>query len=140
MTTNFFAMNLNDPISTIMTADVVTIAPEQKLLDLKHIYENKRFHHHVPVVQDGSLVGIVSLIDFMRVISGASLDDDEAVYHNTTVNEIMTTNPVTIAIDDTVNDAAKVLSKGDIRSVLVLENMSLRGIVTTADIIRGFLK
>jgi CBS domain-containing protein len=133
-------MNLNDPISTIMTADVVTIAPEQKLLDLKHIYENKRFHHHVPVVQDGSLVGIVSLIDFMRVISGASLDDDEAVYHNTTVNEIMTTNPVTIAIDDTVNDAAKVLSKGDIRSVLVLENMSLRGIVTTADIIRGFLK
>jgi len=140
LTTNFFAMNLNDPISTIMTADVVTIAPEQKLLDLKHIYENKRFHHHVPVVQDGSLVGIVSLIDFMRVISGASLDDDEAVYHNTTVNEIMTTNPVTIAIDDTVNDAAKVLSKGDIRSVLVLENMSLRGIVTTADIIRGFLK
>lgn len=133
-------MNLNDPISTIMTADVVTIGPEQKLLDLKHIYENKRFHHHVPVVQDGSLVGIVSLIDFMRVISGASLDDDEAVYHDTKVNEIMTANPVTISIDSRVNDAATILSKGDIRSVLVLENKSLLGIVTTADIIRGFLK
>lgn len=132
-------MNINDAVSTIMTADVITITPSQKILDLKHIYENKRFHHHVPVIEGGKPVGIVSLIDFMYTISGASLDDDEQVYHENLVSDIMRINPVTVEINESIKTVAEILAKGEIRSVLITENSQLKGIVTTADIIRNII-
>jgi len=132
-------MNLQDTVSTIMTPNVITVTPSQKILDLKHIYESQRFHHHVPVIENGILVGIVSLIDFMRVISGASLDDDEKVYHEKTVRDIMSLNPIFVEINTPIKAVADILAKGEIRSVLVTDNSQLKGIVTTADIIRKLI-
>ena len=36
-------------IIEVMTKNVVCVAPEQQLLDVKHIYEKENFHHHIPV-------------------------------------------------------------------------------------------
>lgn len=134
------AMNLNDSVATIMTSDVVTIASNQKLLDLKRIYENQRFHHHVPVVDGHKVSGIVSLIDFMRVVSGASLDDDETVYHDTTVAKVMSPRVVSLPKTATIAEAAGILGRGEVRSVLILDGEELAGIITTADIIRNLVK
>ena len=35
-------MNINDPISAIMTTNVTIVGPTQKLIDVKHIFEKKR--------------------------------------------------------------------------------------------------
>lgn len=133
-------MSINDPISSLMTTSVVCISPDQKLLDLKHIYEKNKFHHHVPVVENGKLIGMVSLIDFMREVSHASLDEEEEVYHRASVRDIMRLNPVAVAADTPIVQVAEILSKGEIRSVVIAEQDEIRGIVTTADIIRYFLK
>jgi CBS domain-containing protein len=133
-------MSINDPISSLMTTSVVCISPEQKLLDLKHIYEKNKFHHHVPVVEQGKLVGMVSLIDFMREVSHASLDEEEEVYHRSVVRDIMRINPVAVTPETPIAHVAEILSKGEIRSVVIAEENEIRGIVTTADIIRYFLK
>lgn len=133
-------MSINDPISSLMTTAVVCISPEQKLLDLKHIYEKNKFHHHVPVVEQGKLVGMVSLIDFMREVSHASLDEEEEVYHRSVVRDIMRINPVAVSPATPIAQVAEILSKGEIRSVVIAEENEIRGIVTTADIIRYFLK
>ena len=133
-------MSINDPISSLMTTSVVCISPEQKLLDLKHIYEKNKFHHHVPVVEQGKLVGMVSLIDFMREVSHASLDEEEEVYHRSVVRDIMRINPVAVTPETPIAQVAEILSKGEIRSVVIAEENEIRGIVTTADIIRYFLK
>ena len=66
-------------ITTLMTKNVVFVAPEQNLIDVKHIYEKKDFHHHIPVVKNNQLVGMVSLIDFMYNISGAGINDDNKI-------------------------------------------------------------
>ena len=55
-------------ISTIMTKNVVCVSPNQKILDVKHIFEKKHFHHHIPVTENNKLMGMISLIDFMYKI------------------------------------------------------------------------
>ena len=42
-------------IITIMTKNVVCITPEQYLIDVKHIYEKKKWHHHIPVTENEKL-------------------------------------------------------------------------------------
>ncbi len=129
-------MNLDTPISELMTKDVTVVTPSQLLLDLKHIYEKLDFHSHVPVVENDRLVGIVSLINFMHAIGNATLDENESVYQNKRVSEIMTLNPVTISPNATIKEAARILSSGDFHSLIVAENGVVKGIITTTDILR----
>ena len=116
-------------IIEVMTKNVVCVAPEQQLLDVKHIYEKENFHHHIPVEENGKLVGMVSLIDFMYNISGAGISDDNVVYKELKVKDIMTQNPFYLTTDATIEDVAKVLEKGNYHAVPVLENNSIVGIV-----------
>ena len=39
-------------IIPVMTKNVVYATPEQNLLDIKHIYEKKKWHHHIPIVEN----------------------------------------------------------------------------------------
>ena len=133
-------MNLNTPISTLMTTSVRCVQPNQQIIDLKHIYEQANFHHHIPVVENDLLVGMVSLIDFMRAIHTASLDDNEAVYHELLVKDIMAIHPVSIPENTSIEEVATILAKGEFHSVVVAENGHVKGIVTTADLLRFFLK
>jgi CBS domain-containing protein len=52
-----------------------------------------------------------------------------------TVEEIMTTNPRTVNVDDTVLDAARVMRDNDIGDVIVVEDGQVTGIVTDRDIV-----
>jgi CBS domain-containing protein len=51
-----------------------------------------------------------------------------------TVEQIMTTNPRTVNVDDTVKDAAVVMRDSDIGDVIVVEDGQVTGIVTDRDI------
>ncbi len=127
------------PVSSIMTVNPVTLNPEQKLLEVKHIFEKNEFHHHIPVVSNNKLVGMISLIDFVRQLKGSSLDDADSIYHEMTVNDIMTPNPRSISPEAPIKVVAEMLAKGDIHALTVSENEELKGIVSTADIIRFLL-
>ncbi|MCA0154244.1 CBS domain-containing protein [Winogradskyella vincentii] len=127
-------------ITEVMTKNVVCISPDQFLLDVKHIYEKKEFHHHIPVVENDKLVGMVSLVDFMYHISGAGLSDNHEVYKTLKVKDIMSPNPFYVTTDATVKEVASVLKEGRFRAIPVLEDNKVIGIVSTADIIKHFLE
>ncbi|WP_345190898.1 CBS domain-containing protein [Algibacter agarivorans] len=129
----------SNSITTIMTKNVVCISPEQHLLDVKHIYEKKKWHHHIPVTKNDVLVGMVSLIDFMYNIAGAGISDDNKIYKELKVKDIMTQKPFYLTTSATIEDVAKVLAKGYYHAVPILENNKIAGIVSTADIIKFFL-
>lgn len=131
-------MNSNS-IKLVMTKDVIYVSPEQNLLDVKHIYEKKRWHHHIPVLENERLVGMVSLIDFMYNIVGAGMNDDHEVYKKLKVKDIMTQKPFYLTSEASVEDVAKVLSTQYYHAVPILENDKLVGIVSTADIINYYL-
>ena len=127
-------------ITDVMTKNVVCISPDQKLLDVKRIYEKKEFHHHIPVIQNEKLIGMVSLIDFMYHISGAGLSDDHEVYKTLRVKDIMTKNPFYLTTDATVEEVSEVLTQGNYHAVPVVENKKVVGIVSTADVIKFLLE
>ena len=126
-------------ISKIMTKNVVCVSPQQKIIDVKHIYEKKKFHHHIPVTENNKLVGMVSLVDFMYKIQGAGLDDNNTVYNDLTVRDIMTSNPLSLSTDTSIKEVARELAKGKYHAIPIVENEKLKGIVSTADIIKFFL-
>jgi CBS domain-containing protein len=127
------------PVSSIMTKNVVCVSPNQEIIDVKHIYEKENFHHHIPVTENGKLVGMVSLIDFMYRIRGAGLDDNNPIYKQLIVKDIMTSNPYSSTPDATIKDIASVLSKGKFRAIPIVENENVVGIVSTEDLIKHFL-
>ena len=128
------------PIAAIMTKDVVCVSPDQKIIDIKHIYEKQDFHHHIPVTKEGKLVGMVSLVDFMYRIQGAGLDDNNPVYKSLTVKQIMTSNPYALDQGASIEEAAQILKKGDYHALPIVDGQKVVGIVSTADMIRYFLE
>lgn len=64
---------LGDPVSAVMTAEVHTCEPDASVHDLAQLMTDRRVRH-VPVVEDGDLVGIVSIGDVVK----ARLDELEA--------------------------------------------------------------
>jgi len=64
---------LAEPVSGLMTADVYTCAPGASVHELAQAMTDRRIRH-VPVVEDGKLVGIVSIGDVVK----ARLDELEA--------------------------------------------------------------
>jgi CBS domain-containing protein len=127
-------------VSQIMTTAVECITPTQKIIDVKYIYEKKKFHHHIPVIENDKLVGMVSLIDFMRKIGDANLDDRNTVYNEVMVKDIMTTNPKSTGPSATIEEVAKTLASGEFHALPIVENGMIVGIVTTADLINFFLE
>jgi CBS domain-containing protein len=63
---------LDDPVSSVMTADVQTVGPDSTVHELAQMMTDRRIRH-VPVVEDGALAGIVSIGDVVK----ARLDELE---------------------------------------------------------------
>ena len=122
-----------------MTKNVVSVTPQQKIIDVKHIYEKKKFHHHIPVVENNKLVGMISLIDFMYHIKGAGLDDNNPIYTQLSVKDIMTKKPYFSTLNTSIENIAIVLAKGDYHAIPIVDDGHLVGIVSTADVIKYYL-
>lgn len=133
-------MKLEEAISTIMTTSINSVEPNQPILSVKHLYEKAKFHSHIPVVENGILVGIISLINFMRAINDATLEDSEKVYNTVLVKEIMTPNPDFVTPNTTIKEVVEILAKGNYHSLIVATDGNVNGIVTTTDIIKQLLK
>ncbi|GII26590.1 histidine kinase [Planotetraspora mira] len=56
---------LGHPVSSIMTSDVRTCAPDANVDELRRTMTNHRIRH-VPVVRNGRLAGIVSIGDVVK--------------------------------------------------------------------------
>ena len=56
---------LSEPVSAIHTTQVRTVSPDAALEDVERLMTEHRFRH-VPVIEDGGLVGIVSIGDVVK--------------------------------------------------------------------------
>jgi CBS domain-containing protein len=129
----------NNSVTSIMTKNVVCVSTEQNLLDVKHIYEKKNFHHHIPVTQNEKLVGMISLVDFMYNISGAGISDDHIIYTKLKVKDIMTPKPFYLTTEASIEEVARILAEGNYHAVPIVKDKKIVGIVSTADVINYFL-
>ncbi len=78
----------------------------------------------VPVLKGEKLVGIVTRKDLLRKI-----DEDQLAL-------LMTPNPVTVSVEDSVQKIATILSTTPFRRLPVLEGEKLVGIITVRDLVK----
>jgi acetoin utilization protein AcuB len=79
----------------------------------------------LPILKNGKLVGVVTDRDLKRASASdaTSLDVHELAYliSKIKLGSIMSKNPITVAVDDTLEEAADILLKGRISSAPVLD-------------------
>lgn len=129
-----------DPLSHVMTANLKTVQIHQKLSEVRRIFIENQLHH-VPVVNDRKLVGLISTTDILRLNLGAlnanSWSIDMILDQQFTIEQVMQKNLVTIDINSTVRKAAHLLSDGVFHSLPVVDkDNNLIGIITSTDLIR----
>jgi CBS domain-containing protein len=69
---------LTTPIAKVMTADVLTIAPDTSVQDVMNLFAEKRCRH-LPVVKNGQLIGLVSIGDVSRWVANADRAEAESL-------------------------------------------------------------
>ncbi|MBK7894761.1 MAG: CBS domain-containing protein [Candidatus Promineifilaceae bacterium] len=56
---------LAQPVANLMTAEVVTCVPQDDLMSVASVMTERRFRH-MPVVEEGALLGIISIGDVLK--------------------------------------------------------------------------
>lgn len=127
-------------VRDVMTAHPVVLRSTDKLTDAWTLLVNKGFHH-VPVVDDGALVGVVSAADLLDRLRSQDPDlaDTGVIVQDTDIAAVMSRQVVAITADAPARDAVRRLSRGDIHALPVLDGGDVVGIVTSTDLARMLL-
>jgi len=109
--------------STVMTRDVVVVSPTVTAGIAARMMERLRIRH-LPVVEDGQLVGILSDRDLLKHTPG------------TRCGAAMTAAPVTCLSNASVSHVAKLMLDHKIDSIpIVSYSGALTGLVTSTDLL-----
>lgn len=144
-------------VADAMSRDPIVVRPETPLNEAIQIIAERRISG-LPVVNDaGQLVGIISETDLMWQETGVDPPPyimflDSVIYlknpaqyerelHKAlgqTVGEVMSRDPITIASDKPLKEAAQLMHEREIRRLPVLDAQGqVKGILTRGDIIRA---
>lgn len=126
-------------IKEIMTTRVATVSMDDRLGVIKEIFEQAHFRHLL-VLEDEVLMGVISDRDLLRALS-PYLDTDAEMNRDTeTLNrrahQIMSRQPITIAADRSLQEAARVMLEQHVSCLPVLEKGALVGILSWKDLLR----
>ncbi|HHB79095.1 MAG TPA: CBS domain-containing protein [Saprospiraceae bacterium] len=127
-------MNPNIPVSEVMTKNVISIHVEDSFNIVSKTFENHSFHH-IPILDRGKLVGILSKEDILRLLSVRTEYSDKE-FMLIKVKDFMSNKVTSIRPDDSVGLAADIFMTNDIHALPVVDNDELVGIVTTHDLIK----
>ncbi|RNL61821.1 CBS domain-containing protein [Zhongshania marina] len=128
-------------IKDIMIKKVVTVELDDSLRVVKELFEKTNFHH-LAVVHDGKLYGIISDRDLLKSISPnigtmAATSKDMATL-NKKVHQVMTRQPITSDEESSVRDAIHIFNTNKISCIpIVRDSGYLVGMVSWRDILRN---
>jgi CBS domain-containing membrane protein len=123
----------------IMSKDVVTLQESESLEFVEESMRALRFRH-MPVVDRGRLVGLLSHRDVLRVSASSLLPrgQEQTRYLSKTflVRDVMTRNVATAHTDTPLLEVASLMRKGKLGCVPVVDaENKLIGIITEADFV-----
>lgn len=140
----------------IMTPDPVTVTEDMPVRDAARLMA-ERGVGALPVLRDGSLVGIVTEGDlimqdvrvqfptYIHLLDGfimyppatARFETELKKAVGATVGDVMTRKPVTVSADAPVEDVATLMVDRDVSRLPVMDGDKLVGIVSKSDIVRA---
>ena len=118
-------------VARVMSENPVTITPDTSVEEAQTLLELGELHH-LPVVEDDRLVGIVSSADLLKL---HLLEERAETLDRIHVASIMVDSPVTLSHRASLRDAVAKLSLGGFHALPVTgDDGELAGIVTSADL------
>jgi CBS domain-containing protein len=128
-----------ETVREIMMGSPVTLKPDDTLDLANDIIAIGRIRH-IPVVDDGKLVGLLSERDLLGAaatrILGMTIKSRSALLKSTPIKEVMKKNVVTVEPDTPIKDAARIMADKKIGCVPVVSEGGVVGLVTTTNILR----
>ena len=122
---------MNEPLSSIMTRDVITANQNDSLAVARNIFLKNKVHH-LPIVEGNSLVGILTTYDLFK-LNGASKGKD---YEDIEIRDVMTKHVATLEPEDKIGTAAELFLENLFHAVPIVKDGHLKGIVTSFDVIK----
>ena len=126
-------------VREIMMGSPVTLKPDETL-DLANDVISLGRIRHIPIVEDGRLMGLLSERDMMgattTTIFGLKRKSKSALLKSVLIKDVMKKKVVTVKPDTPIKDAAHLMKEKKIGCVPVVDEGSLVGLVTTTDILR----
>jgi CBS domain-containing protein len=127
-------------VREMMTTTVATLG-RNDTLDLADDLMSMGRIRHLPVLEEGRVVGVVSQRDLFRSALAVALGYGERaqklLLKTITVKRVMSEPAISIALDATVTEAACLMLEHKIGCLPVVEGQTLVGIVTETDILRA---
>lgn len=126
-------------VKEIMMKGAVTLGCEDTL-DLADDIMNLGRIRHLPVLDRGRVVGVISQRDLFRSalvkLLGMKSGEQRALFRSFRVSDIMSRPVVTISPEATVKEAARTMVEKKIGCLPVVEGEEFAGLVTETDILR----
>ena len=126
-------------VREIMMGSPVTLKP-QDTLDLANDVISLGRIRHIPVVEDGRLVGLLSDRDLIgaaaTAIFGLKPKSKSALLKSFLIKDVMKKRVITVTPETPIKDAARLMKEKKIGCVPVVNEGALVGLLTTTDILR----
>jgi len=128
-------------ISAIMTSNVVTVDMDTSLKTICAIFDKRKFHHLI-VVEDDKMLGVISDRDVLKALSPFLNTLAEQARDLSTLkkraHQIMSRKPFTITKDAELKDAAQIMLRENISCLpIVSRDGEVEGIVTWKDLLKA---
>jgi len=135
-------MKLLDPISRIMTSNIVKLNLSDQLTKAEDLF-NKYKIRHLPVVDGKEVVGMLSYRDLQKVsFTDEALDEnlpmESVVYNSFTLEQVMSKQIISVFPWTPIREATKILAENNFNALPVVDNGNLVGIVTSVDLLKYF--
>ncbi len=116
-------------VSTLMTANPATIGPRASIAEAARMMRDRRISS-LMVVEDGALLGIITIRDISGRVVAEGVDPDRPVTQG------MTAEPVSLPPDAIGSDVLHLMMERGIGHVPIVGDAGLAGIVTQTDLTR----
>jgi acetoin utilization protein AcuB len=127
-------------LQSFMTTRVVSVAPDDTLNQVKEIFDNTRFHHLL-VVENDCLMGVISDRDFLRNISPFVGSLHETTRDICTMkrraHQIMSHHPITLQPQADLNQAVELFQANSISCIPIVDDANHPvGIISWRDLLK----
>ncbi len=128
-------MNTEKIIKNIITTKIIYVGPEDTMQKVEMIFDEFTIHH-ILVVEDTKLIGIISKNDLLQVYKSFADRNEVPNRAEVKVSSFMTHDPICLEVDDTIGLAADIFLSNKIHSVPVMNGKDLAGIITNHDLMK----
>ena len=153
---------INVTVRDVMSRHPITVGPDATLLDALVLMRGQKVSGLPVVSEEGKLVGVLSQRDVARTLksaggipevtglfdllmfglseaTGVSVQVLRRILEETNVREAMSSPPISIGSDVSLELAAEVMRENEINRIPVLRGDRLVGIVTRNDLVRALV-